>query len=122
MTSEERAKLIADAAEEKKAEDVLVMDVSAKTIMTDYFVICSGNSKVHLRAIADNILEKAKEAGIKNKRVEGYGPGGWVLVDYGDVIVHIMLEEERAYYRLEDLWQGAVEAVEALRETETEEA
>jgi ribosome-associated protein len=120
MTSQEKAELIAQAADEKKAENVVVLEVTPLTLMTDFFVICSGNSNVQLRAIADNILEKAKKAGIKDKRVEGYGPGGWILLDYGDVVVHIMMEEERTYYRLEDLWKEAAVVVGSLRDSDKE--
>lgn len=120
MTSEEKAKIVAEAAESKKAENVVILNVAEKTVMTDYFVICSGNSNVQLRAIADAILEKGKEQKWKDRRVEGYGPGGWILVDFGDVIVHIMMEEERNYYRLEALWQEAAAEVGNLREGKTE--
>lgn len=84
-----------------------MLDVRDRTIMTDFFLIATGTSDVHVKAIADNIIEKFTDKGIKNKRVEGYEEAVWVLLDYGDVIIHIFAPREREYYNLESFWTGA---------------
>ncbi|MBW3623206.1 MAG: ribosome silencing factor [Armatimonadetes bacterium] len=104
MDSEQKLKLIQDACEDKKAADLVVMDLRGKTVISDYFVICTGTSKIHCRAIADGLLETMKDHGIKGVRCEGYEQGTWILLDYADVVVHIFAQEEREYYDLEDLW------------------
>ncbi|MDI6827223.1 MAG: ribosome silencing factor [Armatimonadota bacterium] len=107
LTSEKKAKLALSAAEDKKAVNPVVLDVRDRTIMTDFFLIATGTSDVHVKAIADNIIEKFTDKGIKNKRVEGYEEAVWVLLDYGDVIIHIFAPREREYYNLESFWTGA---------------
>ena len=104
MDSDEKLRLIQDACEDKKAIDLVVMDLRGKTLISDFFVICTGTSKIHTRAIADGLLEKMKENGFKGVRSEGYEQGTWILLDYGDVVAHIFAQEEREYYKLEDLW------------------
>lgn len=91
-----------------KGIDIDVMDVRAKTSVTDYFVICTGTSDTHVRAICDRVAEKLREVGIRPIRQSdrnGQG-GGWVLFDYGDVIFHVMLEEKRQFYDLESFWNN----------------
>lgn len=85
------------------------IDVSGKTILADKFVIVTGRSKVQTRAIADAIAEKIKEAGMRVGRLEGYGEGTWILIDLGDIIVHVFTPEQRAFYNLERLWAEASE-------------
>lgn len=85
------------------------IDVSGKTILADKFVIVTGRSKVQTRAIADAISEKIKEAGMRVGRLEGYGEGTWILIDLGDIIVHVFTPEQRAFYNLERLWAEASE-------------
>lgn len=104
MDSEEKLSLIKEACEDKKATDMVVMDLRGKTLISDYFVLCSGTSKIHCRAIADGLLETMKKRGIKGVRCEGYEQGTWILLDYADVVVHVFAQEEREYYNLEDLW------------------
>ena len=103
MTSTEKAEMIRDAADEMKAERIETLDVRAKTSVADYFVVCSGNSDRHVQSIADRISEKMAVARAKPVRVEG-DRSGWVLQDYGDVILHVMREEQRQFYDLEQLW------------------
>lgn len=91
------------ALEEKKGEDPCVIDVSQISIMTDYFVIAHGNSDSQVRALVDNVDEKMQEAGYVLRQQEGKG-GTWVLMDYGDVIVHVFDKEGRAFYNLERIW------------------
>ncbi len=93
-----------DAALEKKAEDVLVLPLEGKTIVADHFVLASGRSKVQTRAIADEIAERAREAGYAVGHREGYADGGWILLDLGSVVAHIFTPEQRTFYNLERLW------------------
>ncbi len=106
MTSEEKAKQIGEIAESAKAERIELIEVGAKTVMAEYFVVCSGNSDVHLRAIADRVSEKMREAKSKPRSVEGAATG-WILMDFGDVVLHVMKEDQRQYYDLESLWAAA---------------
>lgn len=101
------ADVVVRAAEDKKAEDILVLNVSELTGIADLFVICSGRSERQVQSIADAVREKAEEAGRKPLGVEGYAAGRWVLIDLGDVIVHAFVPEERHLYRLERLWGDA---------------
>ncbi|MGB9586958.1 MAG: ribosome silencing factor [Armatimonadota bacterium] len=105
--SEQKTELIVSVLEEKKAIDPVVIDVRQRTLMADKFVIASGMSKIHIRSLADAIIEKMADNGMKNKRVAGYEDGGWILLDYGDVVIHIMSPEQREFYRLEAYWTGA---------------
>lgn len=111
----QRAELAALAASETKALDVLVLKVSDLTLVTDYLVICSGPTSIRVRAIADHVRRRMAEAGSKPLGVEGYDEGLWVLLDYGDIIVHVFREDERKYYALERLWgDGERIRIEAL--------
>jgi len=94
--------------EEKKGEDVRVLDVRKVTWIADYFVILSGTTPLHTRALAEAILEKVKE---KPSSAEGLGNGSWILLDYRDIMVHIFLPQTRDFYRLEKLWGDAEEVV-----------
>ncbi len=107
MTSEEKTSLVLEAMDEKKALDPAKVEVRNRTVMADVLVIASGSSNVHIRSIADAVIEKLRDNGIKSKRLEGYEHATWVLLDYGDVIVHIFAPEEREFYRLEAYWSGA---------------
>ncbi|MBY0356458.1 MAG: ribosome silencing factor [Candidatus Obscuribacterales bacterium] len=102
------ASIIANAAEEKKANATLVLDVRSITVLADYFVITGGQSPAQVRAISDAIEDKLSEEGIKAKSIEGKTEGRWVLMDYDDVIVHILQEKERDYYKLEQFWNHAL--------------
>lgn len=93
---------------EKKAENVEVVDLTERTIIADYFVVCSGTSNTHIKAITDGLLVDGKQRGLRKEHVEGYSQAKWVLVDYGDVVVHIFAPEEREYYDIESLWQRTV--------------
>ncbi len=107
MTAEEKLRLIVQATDAKKARDIVVLDLRGLTLMTDYFFICSGTSSTHIRTLSDAAVEAMKHAGMGGIRVEGYEGAVWVLMDYGDVIVHVMAPEQREYYALETFWTGA---------------
>lgn len=92
---------------DKKAEDVLVLNVSEVTTIADFFVLCSGRGERQVQAIADGIVEQAKAAGCGPVGVEGYNGGRWILIDLSDVIVHAFVPEERELYKLERLWGDA---------------
>jgi len=101
------AKMVAAAAEDKKAKDTVILKLSKLTLITDYFVITSGDSKPQLKAISNFIMRKLKENKIKLLHYEGKPETGWILLDYNDVIVHIFSKEKREFYDLEYIWQEA---------------
>ena len=96
----------------KKASDIIAIDVADKTIVADWFVICSGSSVIQVKAICDEVLEKYEEAGLTLRRKEGYTEGRWIVLDFGYVLLHIFYPEEREYYNIERLWtDGATEVI-----------
>lgn len=104
MQSHELAQLAAAALDDLKAVDVVTLDVRKQTSITDYMVIATGTSDRHVRSVADHVLEKAREAGYPALGIEGHEYGEWVLVDLGDVVVHVMRPKTRDFYKLENLW------------------
>ena len=106
-SSRELAVAAARAAAEKQARDVIVLDVRAPLVITDYFVIASGTNDRQVRTIADEVEKAARELGTKPSRREGEQDARWVLLDYVDFVVHVFNEEEREYYGLERLWKDA---------------
>ena len=110
MTSKEIAKIAIDALEDKKAQDLKVIDIADISSVADYFIIASGTSSPHTKALSDFVEEKVqKDLGENILRREGYQGGSWILLDYGVVIVQIFKPEERAYYNLEKLWGDSPE-------------
>jgi ribosome-associated protein len=107
IDARELALIIGMAADEKKAEDILIMDMQDVTVITDYFMICTGRSGIQVQAIVDNIEERVEEAGIRVNHREGYREAKWVLLDYGSVIVHVFQAEDRIFFDLERLWADA---------------
>ena len=101
------AKKLIKHALAKKAEDVLLLDLRKVTTMTDFFVICTGGSDVHVKAIADAVIEGAKEDDVKVYHVEGYNAQTWVLIDFVDIVFHVFQKDVRKYYQLERLWGDA---------------
>ncbi len=99
------AHYVVDAASDKKAQDILLLDVRGVASFTDYFVICAGTSERQIRAIAEGIDEALSRHGVEPYSREGTPADGWVLLDYSDVIVHIFAPEQRAFYNLEKLWE-----------------
>jgi len=97
----------ATAADDKKAEDILVLNMKGISLIADYFLICHGNSDKQVQAIAREIKDKAEENGFDVKRMEGFDEAKWILVDLGDVVAHVFHRDERSYYKLERLWGDA---------------
>ena len=102
-----KAQRAARAALDKKALDLVVLDVQSLSSVTDFFLVCSGRSTTHVATIAEAIRDELKADGVRPLHVEGVADSGWVLLDYGDVLVHVFLEETRVYYALERLWGDA---------------
>jgi ribosome-associated protein len=111
LEPDELARKIVDAASDKQAEDVLLLDISKVASFADYFVIASGATGRQIQAIIESIEEVVSSDGIRPMGREGEPDSGWVLIDYGDVIVHIFAPEERRYYDLESLWSTATPVV-----------
>lgn len=106
LESLELARFIVEVVEDRKAEDILLLDLRPDVVIADFFVICSGNSDRQLRALADNVREKVKEQyTMLPYSTEGAPESGWVLMDYGDIVVHLFAEEKRQFYDLEGLWR-----------------
>lgn len=102
----DRAHTIVDALDQHKAEDILLLDLQDVCSFTDYFVVCTGGSERTLRALAEEVVRRMKAEGVVMPRgQEGQAGDGWILLDYGDVIVHLFSSEQRSYYRLEDAWR-----------------
>ena len=106
-SSRELALRIAEVISDTPAANTLVLDLQAISPMADYFVICSGDNERQLRAITRDVQEKLAAAGVRPERSEGTALGGWILLDYGEVIVHVFDVDQRAFYRLEELWSEA---------------
>lgn len=104
---ETRFRGVLAAAENRRAQDLKVLRLGDVSSLTDYFLICSGTSERRVQAIADAVLKRSREEHFRPLHVEGYKPGRWILLDYGDFVVHIFSEETRAYYGLERLWADA---------------
>ena len=107
MTERELLILAAKAADDKRAEDIVALNMQGISLIADYFLICHGNSEKQVQAIAREMKVKAEEAGIHVKRLEGFDEAKWILVDMGDVVAHVFHRDERLYYNLERLWGDA---------------
>lgn len=103
--SVEMTKLAITALEDKKAEDISIIDISEVSVLADYFIIASGNNRNQVQAMVDNVEETLGRAGYVTKNVEGYQTGNWILMDYGDVIVHVFDQQNRLFYDLERIWR-----------------
>jgi ribosome-associated protein len=98
---------VVDVVASKKAANIVMLDMRKVTLLADYFILCDGSSVRQISAISDGLLEELKKAGSKQAMVEGTPESGWMLVDFGSVIVHIFSPQQRAYYQLEELWKDA---------------
>ncbi|MBT8099081.1 MAG: ribosome silencing factor [Gammaproteobacteria bacterium] len=104
MNSEELADLVVGALDDVKDQDIVKLNVSIMTTVTDYMIVASGTSNRHVKALVDNVAEKARQAGRRPIGVEGEDGGEWVLLDLEDALVHVMLPKVREFYNLEKLW------------------
>lgn len=107
MHSDELKQLVVEAIEEVKGNDITCLDVAGQTSVTDFMVIACGTSNRHVKSLADNIVDQCKKNGVRLLGVEGQDKSEWVLVDLGDVVVHLMLPATRQFYDLERLWDNA---------------
>ena len=108
-TSKEMAKLAIEALEDKKAEEIKVIDISGVSVIADYFLIANGSNRSQIQALSDNVEETLGKAGHAVKQIEGYDTANWVLMDFGDIIVHIFDTENRLFYDLERIWKDGKE-------------
>lgn len=106
--------LVIDTLDDAKAEDVVSIDLAGKTSLGDYMVVASGRSQRHVGAVADQITKKLKENGVSQVRVEGFPHCDWVLIDTGDLIVHIFRPEVREFYNIEKMWSGSRPALDVV--------
>ena len=107
LTSQEKSQLIAKAASDKKALDIMIMNMHDLTTTTDYFIVCSATTATQVRAIADNIEDEMTQAGEEFLHKEGYQNAEWILLAFGNCVAHIFTEEARRFYGLESLWGEA---------------
>ena len=104
MTPKEIADNIVKILDDRKAQDLIMLDISDLTVLADYFILCTGTSITHIRAMADEVEVKIREMGEPLLHSEGYEGGGWILLDFGCVVVHLFLQETREFYGLDKMW------------------
>lgn len=121
MTERELALRISEVLYDKKALDILALDVSHMTVITDYMVICTGRTAQHVRALCEDVDDKLSEEGIAPRKKEGQTEGRWIILDYGGVLVHIFRQEDRQFFRLERLWEDGVNRLELPFAQESED-
>jgi ribosome-associated protein len=107
MNNQELLKIAVKAADDKRAEDIIALNMKGISLIADYFIICHGNSDKQVQAIAREMKEKALENHFEVKRMEGFDEAKWILIDMGDVVAHVFHRDERTYYNLERLWGDA---------------
>ena len=103
--SKKMAKLAYEALDEKKGEDIKIIDISNISVLADYFIIANGSNESQVRALVDNVEDKLAKEGFELKQTEGQGLGNWVLMDFGSIIVHVFDKENRLFYDLERIWR-----------------
>ena len=108
MNTKETALLAVNALEDKKAEDIRIIDISQISTIADYFIIADGSNKSQIQAMADNVSEMLGRAGVSLRQMEGYQSANWILMDFQDVIIHIFDRENRLFYDLERIWRDGV--------------
>ena len=114
-TSKEMAKIAYHALDDKKAEDIVMLEVSEVSTLADYFIIANGTNANQVQALVDSVDEELSKNGVQPIRVEGVGNKNWVLMDYGDLIVHVFAKEDRLFYDLERIWRdGKLTSIEDL--------
>lgn len=114
--SKEMVKIAVKALEDKKGEDIRIIDIHKVSVIADYFIIASGANANQVQALADNVQEALYKAGFEQSQVEGYQTANWILMDYNDVIVHVFSKEDRLFYDLERIWRDGqpVDSIENL--------
>lgn len=105
MESREMAKLAVKALEDKKGEEIRIIDISNVSVLADYFIIANGTNRSQVQALSDNVCEMLGRSGVNAKQTEGYETANWILLDFGDVIVHVFDKENRLFYDLERIWR-----------------
>lgn len=114
-SSKEIARLAYEALDDKKAEDIKILEIGNLTVIADYFLIANGTNSSQVQALVDNVLEVLNKRGYDPKRIEGIRSTNWILMDYGDVIIHIFSKEDRLFYDLERIWRdGKLVSIEQL--------
>lgn len=114
--SKKMAQIAYYALEDKKAEEITIIDISEISILADYFIIASGNNRNQVQAMADNVEDELGKSGYTAKQIEGYQSANWILMDYKDVIIHVFSKEDRAFYDLERIWRdGKVISADELK-------
>ncbi len=108
MESKEMVKIAINALEEKKAENIRVIDISKVSVLADYFIIAEGKNRNQIQALTDSVEKDLGKAGAAPKQIEGYESANWVLMDYADIIVHIFDNENRLFYDLERIWRDGI--------------
>ena len=108
MESKEMVKIAINALEEKKAENIRVIDISKVSVLADYFIIAEGKNRNQIQALTDSVEKDLGKAGVAPKQIEGYDSANWILMDYADIIVHIFDNENRLFYDLERIWRDGV--------------
>lgn len=101
----EMVKMAKKALEDKKGQNIKIIDIRDVTVIADYFLIADGSNPNQVQAMVDNVEEVLSKAGYECRQIEGYGAGGWILMDYGDIIVHAFSREDRLFYDLERIWR-----------------
>lgn len=108
--SKDMVRLAIQALEDKKAEDISIIDISEVSVLADYFVIASGTNRSQIQALTDNVEELLGRNGLQVKQIEGYDAANWILMDFGDIIVHVFDRENRLFYDLERIWRDGKKA------------
>lgn len=104
-TIKELAKIVVDALEDKKAENIRIIDIQEVSTLADYFILADGTNRSQIQALADNVEEALGKAGMNRKQMEGYGEANWILMDYHDIVIHIFDKESRTFYDLDRIWR-----------------
>ncbi|HEY8345629.1 MAG TPA: ribosome silencing factor [Bacillota bacterium] len=107
MTDDLVLKTTLEVVDAKKGDHPVILDLRGISILTDYFLVVGGLNTTHVRTIADAIKDRLEELGVQPQRIEGYKEGRWILLDYSHLVIHILAQEERDFYRLEELWHEA---------------
>lgn len=108
MSNIETLKTIISALEDKKAENIQLIDISEISTVADYFIITNGSNRSQIQALSDNVQEKLAVNGIHPKNIEGYNTANWILLDYSDILIHIFDKESRGFYDLERIWRDGI--------------